>query len=208
MFKSICSIMCIQYQAHVSSILHTWNGTNDYNGHMHSLMFGGFQLQSWSCLCIFFADLLFRPWHIPQDTCRAEDSFRHQTHPYFPSWEMSGCKLTHSIVSVWQHLTFPWHVQVSRDTLPRSQDIKMSLQYTVSRRLVGSHCTPGGVTLPSGINDWGIIQPRESLIPLTAVLVMSDCELDQGLQNVKLSLQHREQTASSFYLRLEYTTFR
>ena len=30
-----------------------------------------------------FADLLFRPWHIPQDTCRAKDSFRrHQTHPY------------------------------------------------------------------------------------------------------------------------------
>ena len=27
----------------------------------------------------------FCPWYIPQDTCRAEDSFRCQTHPYFPS---------------------------------------------------------------------------------------------------------------------------
>ena len=32
---SICSIMCIQYQARVSSILHTWGGTNGYNGHTH-----------------------------------------------------------------------------------------------------------------------------------------------------------------------------
>ena len=43
----------------------------------------------------------------------------------------------------------------------------MSLQYAVSRRSVGSHCTPGGVTPPLGINDWGVIQPGESLIPLT-----------------------------------------
>ena len=45
----------------------------------------------------------------------------------------------------------------------------MSLQYAVSRRSVGSHCTPGGVTPPSGINDRGVIQPGESLIPLTPV---------------------------------------
>ena len=37
-----------------------------------------------------------------------------------------------------------------------------------------------------------------------AVLVASDREFDQGLQNAKLSLQHGEQTASSFHLRLEY----
>ena len=30
-----------------------------------------------------------------------------------------------------------------------------------------SHCTPGGVSPPLGINDWGIIQPGASLIPLT-----------------------------------------
>ena len=47
----------------------------------------------------------------------------------------------------------------------------MSLQYAVSRRLVGSHCTPGGVTPPLGINDLGVIQPGESLIPLTPVKV-------------------------------------
>ena len=48
----------------------------------------------------------------------------------------------------------------------------MSLQYAVSRRLVGSHCTPGGggVTPPLGINEWGVIQPGESLIPLTTGL--------------------------------------
>ena len=45
----------------------------------------------------------------------------------------------------------------------------MSLQYTVSRHSVGSHCTPGGVTPPLGINDRGVIQPGESLIPLTPV---------------------------------------
>ena len=45
----------------------------------------------------------------------------------------------------------------------------MSLQYAVSRRSVGSHCTPGGVTPPLKINDWGVIQPGESLIPLTLV---------------------------------------
>ena len=44
----------------------------------------------------------------------------------------------------------------------------MSLQYTVSRRSVG-HCTPWGVTPPLGINDQGVIQPRESLILLTPV---------------------------------------
>ena len=43
----------------------------------------------------------------------------------------------------------------------------MSLQYAVSRRSLGSHCTPGGVTPPLGINDRGVIQPGESLIPLT-----------------------------------------
>ena len=32
----------------------------------------------------------------------------------------------------------------------------------------------------------------------------SDHEFDQGLLNAKLFLQHREQTASSFYLRFEY----
>ena len=32
----------------------------------------------------------------------------------------------------------------------------------------------------------------------------SDHEFDQGLLNAKLSLQHREQATSSFYLRLEY----
>ena len=37
-----------------------------------------------------------------------------------------------------------------------------------------------------------------------AVLVASDHEFYLGLLNVKLSLQHREQTASSLYLRLEY----
>ena len=47
----------------------------------------------------------------------------------------------------------------------------MSLQYAVSRHLVGSYCTPGGVTPPLGTNDRGvIIQPGESLIPLTPVL--------------------------------------
>ena len=46
----------------------------------------------------------------------------------------------------------------------------MSLQYAVSRRLVGSHCTPGGVTPPLGINDQGVIQPGESLIPLTPAI--------------------------------------
>ena len=45
----------------------------------------------------------------------------------------------------------------------------MSLQYAVSRRSVGSHCTPGGVTPPLGTNDRGVIQPGESLIPLTLV---------------------------------------
>ena len=56
----------------------------------------------------------------------------------------------------------------------------MSLQYAVSRRSVGSHCTPGGVTVPPGeslhpyigINDGGVIQPGESLIPLTAQSVL------------------------------------
>ena len=43
----------------------------------------------------------------------------------------------------------------------------MSLQYTVSRHSVGSHCTPGGVTPPLGTNDRGVIQPGESLNPLT-----------------------------------------
>ena len=86
---------------------------NQWLQRSHSLMSGGFQPQSWNCLCIFLADLVFRPWHIPQDTYHAEDSFRrHQTHPYFPSWEMSGCKLTHFIVSVWRHFIFPWQVQV------------------------------------------------------------------------------------------------
>ena len=55
----------------------------------------------------------------------------------------------------------------------------MSLQYAVSRRLVhgeslypwGSHCTPGGVTPPLGINDQGVIQPGESLIPLTPAML-------------------------------------
>ena len=42
----------------------------------------------------------------------------------------------------------------------------MSLQYTVSRRSVGSHCTPGRVTPPLGINDQRVILPGESLIPL------------------------------------------
>ena len=46
----------------------------------------------------------------------------------------------------------------------------MSLQYAVSRRSVGSHCTPGGVTPPLGINDRGVIQPGESLIPLTPAI--------------------------------------
>ena len=45
----------------------------------------------------------------------------------------------------------------------------MSLQYAVSRRSVGSHCTPGGVTPPLEIKDRGIIQPGESLVPLTPV---------------------------------------
>ena len=47
----------------------------------------------------------------------------------------------------------------------------MSLQYAVSRHSVGSHCTPGGVTPPLGINDRGVIQPGESLIPLTPELL-------------------------------------
>ena len=46
----------------------------------------------------------------------------------------------------------------------------MCLQYAVSRRSVGSHCTPGGVTPPLGTNDRGVIQPGESLIPLTPVV--------------------------------------
>ena len=41
----------------------------------------------------------------------------------------------------------------------RSQDIQVSLQYTVSRRSVGSHCNPGGVTPPLGINDRGVTHP-------------------------------------------------
>ena len=37
-----------------------------------------------------------------------------------------------------------------------------------------------------------------------AVLVASDREFDQAVINAKLSLQHRELTTSSLYLRLEY----
>ena len=48
----------------------------------------------------------------------------------------------------------------------------MSLQYAVSRRSVGSHCTPGGVTPPLGINDRGVILSGESLTPLTPVLLL------------------------------------
>ena len=104
-------------------------------------------------LHFFFADLLFRPWYIPQDTCCVEGSFqRHQTHPYFPSCVMSGCKLAHFIV--WaltafdMPLTSTSPVGHSAAIQNWSQDIKMSLQYAVSRRLVKNHCTPWGVTPP------------------------------------------------------------
>ena len=123
----------------------------------------GFQLQSWSCICIFFADLLFRFWYIPQDTCRAENSFRqHQTHPYFPSYVMSGCKLAHFIVSALAEFDMTL-TSTSLAGHPAaiqswSQDIKISCQYAVDVRW--------GVTPPLGINDRVVIQPRESLIPL------------------------------------------
>ena len=52
----------------------------------------------------------------------------------------------------------------------------MTLQYAVSRRSVGSHCTPGGVTPPLGTNDQGVIQPGESLIPLTPALYATHLE--------------------------------
>ena len=39
----------------------------------------------------------------------------------------------------------------------------------------GSHCTPGGVTPPLGINDRGVIHPGESLIPLTAARRIAAC---------------------------------
>ena len=48
-----------------------------------------------------------------------------------------------------------------------SKDIKVSLHYAVSRRLVGSHCTPRGIIPPLGTNDRGVIQPGKSLISVT-----------------------------------------
>ena len=48
-----------------------------------------------------------------------------------------------------------------------SKDIKVSLHYAVSRRLVGSHCTPRGIIPPVGTNDRGVIQPGKSLISVT-----------------------------------------
>ena len=42
------------------------------------------------------------------------------------------------------------------------------MQYAVSRRLVGGHSITGEVTPPLGTSDWGVIQPGESLIPLTS----------------------------------------
>jgi len=53
----------------------------------------------------------------------------------------------------------------------------MSLQYAVSKRSVGSHCTPRGVTPPLGISDRGVIQPGESLFPLTMVPSVTDLSL-------------------------------
>ena len=88
---TVLYLQCMQYQVHV--FFQFYKLEMEPIG-SHSIMFGGFQLQS--CLFIFFEDLLFRPW----DTYRAENSFRrHQTHPYFPNWVTPGCMLAHFIVS-------------------------------------------------------------------------------------------------------------
>ena len=49
----------------------------------------------------------------------------------------------------------------------------MSLHYAVSRHSVGSHCIPGEVTPPLGINDRGLILPGESLIPHPSPLTVT-----------------------------------
>ena len=61
-----------------------------------------------------------------------------------------------------------WHalMAVHAETNSQLEDMK----YAVSRRSVGSHSTLGGVTPPLGTSDWGVIQPRESLIPLIVLV--------------------------------------
>ena len=55
---TVLYLQCIPYQAHACFLNFSWTATTV------TIMFGGFQPQSWSCLCIFFADLLFHPWYI------------------------------------------------------------------------------------------------------------------------------------------------
>ena len=94
--------MCIQCQAHVFSILHMHLKWNQRLQRSHSLMFGGIQSQSWSCHCIFFCRFAFSPLAYPSGylPCRRQFLTSSNSPIYFPSWEMSGFKLAHFIVSV------------------------------------------------------------------------------------------------------------